>query len=812
MSDDSLNNGQLRFSVDSSLLFQLGEQLVAKSSVALAELVKNAYDADATEVTVTLENIGKSGGTIIIRDNGHGMTFEEIERGWMRIATNNKRINQMSREYRRPLTGAKGIGRFAARRLGKELVLLSIAELPDGTKEEIGVQFNWKHFEEGADITQVPVTYKRREASPDAPTGVTLEIYDARDAWNEDEISALKRDLFSLQSPFPDLIHTHGVSDDGLDPGFNFEVEIVNSGELEKFSGNLWDEFLNFNWACLEGAIDKDGMAQYTINIQEVNSTDSLADDSEKYPDALTDVAFRIYYFVDLRSEDFSDSPLTLRDFRRKINQENGVRVYLDGFRVFPYGEEGNDWLSNDFFNAQNVDMASQISMSEAIKKFDQLVRSSSSESNERPYLRIPRNRQLFGAVYISRVLHPEIEITASREGLIENEVFEGLKRFVQRGLYWLTLKYSAEFIKEQKKQVRESKAKTERPPIQDRLENIRKEMGNLTESIKNPPNPAEVVASPTNLSDDEHSEINSGQEGLEFTDEEILSLENDVSSTPPEPETASTRIIEYVEEQVRRWDEELADIGQQRRVEELEQISEIAMLRLLASAGTTLLLMQHQLRSVIDGIGGVASDLRRLEYQIPKNISATYSDITSQVEEWHKMVHAMMQQLGFLLAPDNRQRRKRQVLHEIVEDVQRPMEYYMTKYNVHFSNKVPPDLRTPPVYQAELYAVLLNILSNALKAVYGHADRNIRVSAYKDSETLYIVMENTGNRVPENMREKFFEPFETTSTPNPVLGVGTGLGLTVVRDTVEFYGGTVRFIDVESPWQTGIEIVIPYR
>lgn len=106
-------SGKLNFSIDSSLLFQLGEQLVAKPSIALSELVKNAYDADATHVIVSLERIGKQGGTISIIDNGHGMSLEEIQNFWMRIATTSKRSREISKIYCRPLTGAKGIGRFA---------------------------------------------------------------------------------------------------------------------------------------------------------------------------------------------------------------------------------------------------------------------------------------------------------------------------------------------------------------------------------------------------------------------------------------------------------------------------------------------------------------------------------------------------------------------------------------------------------------------------------------------------------------------------------------------------------------------------
>lgn len=128
VTDDEAKAGKLTFSVDSSLLFQLGEQLVAKPSIALAELVKNAYDADATEVTIEFEKVDRPGGTITVADNGYGMTFEDIQRGWMRIATAAKRNNTVSKVYCRSVTGAKGIGRFAARRLGNKLELQSTAE------------------------------------------------------------------------------------------------------------------------------------------------------------------------------------------------------------------------------------------------------------------------------------------------------------------------------------------------------------------------------------------------------------------------------------------------------------------------------------------------------------------------------------------------------------------------------------------------------------------------------------------------------------------------------------------------------------
>jgi HSP90 family molecular chaperone len=115
----------LQFSVDSALLQELGEKLVETVHLALSELVKNAYDADATEVEVVFETTESGVERIKIIDNGTGMNFDSVQNYWMRIATTNKEKQDVSPVYGRHLTGAKGIGRFSCRRLGTQLTLIT---------------------------------------------------------------------------------------------------------------------------------------------------------------------------------------------------------------------------------------------------------------------------------------------------------------------------------------------------------------------------------------------------------------------------------------------------------------------------------------------------------------------------------------------------------------------------------------------------------------------------------------------------------------------------------------------------------------
>src|SRR6185436_20954607 len=116
------------FSVDTHLFRELGELLVGRESTALIELVKNAYDADATEVTVFGKNIGDpKHGEIRISDNGVGMNPDTFQRGFLRVAARLKTDgDRKSERYQRRFTGAKGVGRLAAHKLAEKIVIQSI--------------------------------------------------------------------------------------------------------------------------------------------------------------------------------------------------------------------------------------------------------------------------------------------------------------------------------------------------------------------------------------------------------------------------------------------------------------------------------------------------------------------------------------------------------------------------------------------------------------------------------------------------------------------------------------------------------------
>ena len=115
----------IRFTVDADLISRLGKELVARQETALSELVKNAYDADATKVTIRFIETDAVGGTLIVEDNGTGMDRDQLVDGFMRISSNMKKEKPYSDIYKRKKAGRKGIGRFAVQRLGAKLEILT---------------------------------------------------------------------------------------------------------------------------------------------------------------------------------------------------------------------------------------------------------------------------------------------------------------------------------------------------------------------------------------------------------------------------------------------------------------------------------------------------------------------------------------------------------------------------------------------------------------------------------------------------------------------------------------------------------------
>lgn len=113
--------GKYTFSVDLAAVEHLGLNLYSNTAAALTELIANAWDADATEVRIKINN---NQTQIIITDNGHGMSVDDLNNKFLKVAYK-RRINQAKSPSGRPVMGRKGIGKLALFSIAQHVVITS---------------------------------------------------------------------------------------------------------------------------------------------------------------------------------------------------------------------------------------------------------------------------------------------------------------------------------------------------------------------------------------------------------------------------------------------------------------------------------------------------------------------------------------------------------------------------------------------------------------------------------------------------------------------------------------------------------------
>ena len=187
------------FSVDAALLRELGEHLIGRAYIALAELVKNAYDADAV-----LSRIEFAEDRIVIEDDGHGMSENDFLEHWMRIGTTHKADKRRSKSLGRSMTGSKGLGRLSVQFLAGEMELWSTSE--DDPAKTLYAVVDWSQIRTGRDIGTVNVLWDVRPEARWYPggrrTGTRIVLQGLKSEWNTETIAALGKEVWVLRSPF----------------------------------------------------------------------------------------------------------------------------------------------------------------------------------------------------------------------------------------------------------------------------------------------------------------------------------------------------------------------------------------------------------------------------------------------------------------------------------------------------------------------------------------------------------------------------------------------------------------------------------
>ncbi len=399
----------LPFEIEARVPIQLGRESISSSVVAISELVKNAYDADATDVKVEFRDLGGSDATIVLHDNGSGMNYSDLTDYWLRIGTDFKTTTNRS-PGRRILTGAKGLGRLGADRLCRQLTLQTKKK---GESQFLELEVDWTQYEKkGKPLSEIkhciyrcPVMDggKVGETFPtDQDHGTWLTMRGLKDDWSREFLTRLQHELSLLVSPFGEL-------DD-------FSIEL--STGVEELDGKLSSrEILDTAEWKLSAEVSAKQQVMLIISSEKYGEThregpfawhDWLRDTTlfpgafsaklfymPEYPDALKQLEFRKTEWL---------------KFRR---MQSGMRIYRDHFRVRPYGDSSSgrgDWLNLAVRKTSNPAQITRASW-------------------------VVAPLQIVGAVFIGRETNPGLIDQTNREGIVEEQPFFELRRAVMKML-----------------------------------------------------------------------------------------------------------------------------------------------------------------------------------------------------------------------------------------------------------------------------------------------------------------------------------------------------------------------------------------
>jgi signal transduction histidine kinase len=414
---------KLQFRPRARIIRTIGDQLISGPEAAVIELVKNAYDADASYVSISfVPPLRVGAGRIVVTDDGHGMTLLDIEEKWMEPATSAKVGLRYSPKLKRPMMGSKGIGRFAAAKLGRRMGLNSVSERTGKRVEVLIPELDWATFSGDTYLSDISINYFVQETSN--PTGTTIEISDLSEDWTKAKVSRLYLELRRLISP----LHQNGKASFSISldlslcttdtVGFN-GAEIVGASydpasrdenfDLRKaFEVQPFPILTNCDYE-VTGYFDPEGTFHGKLQIHRGRQSAKpieLSVPSKEDEIACGKVAVQLYLF-DREAEAVRQAvrkaglgDVSAKEARQILDDVAGVAIYRDGFRVRPYGDENNDWLTLDTRRVQD------------------------------PSLRVGHN-QIAGYITVQNEDISSLVERSSREGFEQNAAFDRLQRLI---------------------------------------------------------------------------------------------------------------------------------------------------------------------------------------------------------------------------------------------------------------------------------------------------------------------------------------------------------------------------------------------
>ena len=410
----------------------IGKDLITDDNIAVLELVKNSFDANSKKVEIIFKNTSVndddeiidtptiSSSRIIIIDKGIGMSELDISDKWLNIAYSEKK--QKREEYGRMLAGNKGVGRFSCDKLGQYLDIYTRKK----GDQLLHLFIDWKKFEienrKDLDIQKIeleiqPISekqFKQQTGFEYFEHGTILQISVLREIWNTSKIISLKRQLEKLINP-NQAFKKNSFEIDLIAP----EYKTYDKGreEYERINGpvkNKIFEKLNFRTSSIESSIDEEGKT-ITTTLQDRGNVIFTLKEKNTF-DLLRNINVSIYYL-----NTYAKIYFTKQTGIRSVNF-GSISLFINGFRIPPYGDEGDDWLGLELRKGQGYnrylgtrEIVGRIEVNDTIEQF-KIISSRAGVVNNIAFEQLTNTSKPFGYFYKS---------------------FRRLERFVSEGIKW---------------------------------------------------------------------------------------------------------------------------------------------------------------------------------------------------------------------------------------------------------------------------------------------------------------------------------------------------------------------------------------
>lgn len=785
----------LKFKISSALKNIIGRDLITDDFIAVFELVKNSYDAHATRVDVIFQDIYSEKGKIIIKDNGKGMSYQDLIDKWLFVARSSKKEGDEEDSYKnfrdkirvkRAYAGAKGIGRFSCDRLGSELYLETIKDEVNAKIEALVT--DWNKFEEDSSNEFVNVTVLHEtltNSTFEINQGTVLEISNLHSEWNREKFEELKDSLARLINPsnIQDkdsfkiyLLVEDEIEGDKLQKEKNktrYKEGKLDESEIDYFNiinGEIRNpifETLQLKTSYIESNIQEDSIittlyegGKLVYKIEEENPFSNLKD-----------IHYSIYFLNQSAKSTFT----------RKMGVQpvayGHIFVYKNGLRIYPYGERGEDPFGMDNRKAQGKTRylgTREVIGYISISGDNDNLRETSSRGN--------------GLIKTSTYTNLEIQFY---------ETLKKLEKFTIEITDWGNFLSQEDYINFDQIYIKESRNNL--GELKTKEFNVNENLSKLVSSLTSSKTVRNFILSPNILNVLEKKTENSAQGVLKSVSDKIDKGDYDKNEVKKSLKDAEKKILDLrkSKEEAEKEADDHRNLSKQLENELQKEIAEKLFDKSqIGREKKDLLALQHQ---IIHTAGNITWSLDSLIDAInnEKTKDELIDDIKDISLEVQRIVSAsrFVTKAGFNTQAEKITKDIVSFINEYVNNIYIPADSFIhSKRPIKISTNKPNFKKEMKFRPFEITVILDNLFSNSRKA----KATEISLEWKKDDKNLLLYFKDNGNGIPNEIKDKIFN-FRYSNTE------GSGIGLYHVKDILEKYNSKIEF----QPNSRGAEFLI---